>query len=57
LPVDAQCEVSSEHTGVIFSIALVPLTIKALCARKTDDLYVLVEPACVIVARVCAISK
>jgi len=58
LPVDAQCAVvSSEHSEIIFYIALSTLTIKALCARKIDGLYVLAEPAYVIVARECAISK
>jgi len=58
LPVDAQCEVvSSERSEIIVYKALAVLTIKALCASNTDDLYVLVEPAYVIVARECAISK
>jgi hypothetical protein len=57
LPVDAQWEVSSERSEIIFYIALAVLTIKAICARKTDGLYVLVEPAYVIVARKCASSK
>lgn len=49
--------VSSERSEIIFYKALTVLTTKALCASKTDGLYVLVESAYVIVARECAMNK